>query len=246
MPEAPGFFVSRKFRGLGEHLGAAPTTLSADGSGGCGGLVSTVVSGLVQVIIFSLIPLIAYLATARKRVRFLEYVGLKAAPGRAVVSGALLGALSLPVLLGLVSLSGAGELLRDPASQTGRLREVAESMGVAAMLWVALFQAAVTTALSEEILFRGFLAKRLIAWLGFGVGNAAQAIVFGAVHGLLFLGASTEVSLAGRLAVVLVPTVQGWLMGWLNERAANGSIVPSWCAHAVTNGLTFTLVPLVL
>ena len=114
------------------------------------------------------------------------------------------------------------------------------------MLFIAVFQAVVTTALSEEILFRGFLAKRLIAWLGFGVGNALQALVFGAIHGFLFMGVSTGLSIIGWLAVVLLPSVQGWVMGWLNERIGNGSIIPGWCADAVTNVLTFAIVPLVL
>lgn len=209
-------------------------------------IVSTIVSGLVQVLVFSLIPFVVYVVTARRRARFLAYIGMRCASTKAVGYGVLLGLVSFPLMFGLMSLAGTGELLLDPASQTGRLRELAASDGVATMLFVATFQAVVTTALSEEILFRGFLAKRLIAWLGFGVGNALQAIVFGAIHGFLFMGASTGLPVIGWLAVVLLPAVQGWLMGWLNERLGNGSIIPGWCAHAVTNVLTFTIVPLVL
>lgn len=209
-------------------------------------IASTIVSGLIQVVVFALIPLAVYLVTARRQGRFFEYIGLKRAPGQAIVYGVLVGLVSFPVMFGLTSLSGAAELLSDPSSQTGRLGELAASDGVPTMLFVALVQALVTTALSEEILFRGFLAKRLIGWLGFGVGNTAQALVFGAIHGLLFMGASTGLSTLALAAVVLLPAVQGWLIGWLNERLGGGSIVPGWCAHAVANALTFTVIPLVL
>lgn len=215
-------------------------------NGGEPGIVSTIVSGLIQVVVFALIPLAVYLVTARRQGRFLEYIGLKRAPGQAIVYGVLVGLVSFPVMFGLTSLSGAAELLSDPSSQTGRLRELVASDGVPTMLFVALVQALVTTALSEEILFRGFLAKRLIGWLGFGVGNTAQALVFGAIHGLLFMGASTGLSTLALAAVVLLPAVQGWLIGWLNERLGGGSIVPGWCAHAVANALTFAVIPLVL
>src|SRR5690606_6806380 len=152
--------------------------------------------------------------------------------GGAAGWGVLIGMASFPLMLGLLHVAGAADVLADPASQTGRLRELAEARGVAAMLFVAVFQAAVTTALSEEILFRGFLAKRLVSRLGFGAGNTLQALVFGAVHGVLLTGTATETSgpsPAVWAAVVLLPAVQGWLMGWLNERLAGGSIVPGWC-----------------
>lgn len=218
----------------------------ASTKGGLCLIVSAIVSGIIQVLVFSLIPYVAYLFTARRRQRFLQYVGLTGAPGKAVAYGAVLGLASFPLMFGLLTVAGADQLLLDPSSQTGRLRELAAGDGAATMLFVAAFQSVVTTALSEEILFRGFLAKRFMAWLGFRVGNVLQGIVFGVLHGFLFLGAATELPLVGWLAVVLLPAVQGWLMGWLNERLGGGSIVPSWCAHAVGNVMTFTIIPLVL
>ena len=41
----------------------------------------------------------------------------------------------------------------------------------------------IQTGLSEEILFRGFLGKRLIAKFGFAVGNVVQGLLFGTLHG---------------------------------------------------------------
>ena len=65
-----------------------------------------------------------------------------------------------------------------------------------------------TSALAEEILFRGLIAKRLIHHLGFGIGNAAQTLLFLAPHAalvvLLVEGPKTG------LAVTLGLTVAPW------------------------------------
>ena len=56
-------------------------------------------------------------------------------------------------------------------------------MGLSA-LPSAILYAFVQTAFAEEILFRGFLLKRLVAKLGFKNGNAIQSILFGLLHGI--------------------------------------------------------------
>lgn len=114
-------------------------------------VASTIVSGLVQVLVFSLIPFVVYVLTARRRARFFEYIGVRSTSTKAIGYGALLGFVSFPLMFGLRWLAGAAEVLLDPSSQTGRLRELAVSDGVAMMLFLAVFQAVVTTALSEEI-----------------------------------------------------------------------------------------------
>ncbi|MFK8000563.1 MAG: lysostaphin resistance A-like protein [Polyangiales bacterium] len=40
----------------------------------------------------------------------------------------------------------------------------------------------ITSALCEELLFRGFVAKRSIGWLGFAWGNVVQTVIFVAPH----------------------------------------------------------------
>ena len=49
----------------------------------------------------------------------------------------------------------------------------------------------IQTGLSEEILFRGFLAKRLISRFGFATGNLPQGLVFGLLHGAMFFLVTT-------------------------------------------------------
>ncbi|NLV74868.1 MAG: CPBP family intramembrane metalloprotease, partial [Chloroflexi bacterium] len=89
----------------------------------------------------------------------------------------------------------------------------------------ALIYAFIQTSLSEEIFFRGFLGKRLIAKLGFGWGNLIQAAVFGALHAVLMYRMIGAVK-AG--VIMLYTGTIGWMIGYLNEREAEGSILPGW------------------
>jgi membrane protease YdiL (CAAX protease family) len=108
------------------------------------------------------------------------------------------------------------------------------------LLIVAIFK----TAGAEELFFRGLIAKRLIRWLGFATGNALQAILFGSVHLLLAFIARPDLftltALAGFAAIL------AWLSGWLNERRADGSILPGFAAHASANSVAYLVLALQL
>jgi membrane protease YdiL (CAAX protease family) len=98
---------------------------------------------------------------------------------------------------------------------------------------LVLLTALVKTALTEEILFRGFIAKRCISLLGFTYGNALQAFIFGGLHFLLFMALSNSLLLP--FFIFLVSGTSSYLKVVLNEKNANGSILPGWSAHAVAN-----------
>ena len=86
--------------------------------------------------------------------------------------------------------------------------------------------------MAEELFFRGFLAKRLCASLGFFRGNAIQAVIFALLHLLLFINYLPVLSL---VAITVLTGINGWIMGWLNEQAAGGSVIPSWMLHSLAN-----------
>ena len=96
------------------------------------------------------------------------------------------------------------------------------------------------TAFAEESLFRGFIGKRTAARFGFAVANIAQAIAFGLVHAVPFalLGMNPLFALGtGVFAAAL-----GGVMFWMNERMADGSLVPSWILHSAANLFATALV----
>lgn len=190
-------------------------------------MLDSVINTAIQVGVVLIIALIVWLIWGRRVAGFGRYVGLYGAPWSVVALAAVLGLASAAALL---ALPGLREMAGGERTVAGELAAGGVGHGViAALIITAIFK----TAFSEELLFRGLIGKRLIAWLGFGAGNAIQAVLFGAVHLLLLLSPqATAVSVASLVAAT---TVMGWVSGWLNEKKAGGSILPSWAMHATAN-----------
>ena len=88
------------------------------------------------------------------------------------------------------------------------------------------------TSLPEELLFRGFLLKRLVNHMPFFFANTIQAIAFGLIHGILFV---SLVSIEITLFITLSTGVIAAYLGFVNEKKAGGSIFTSWIIHALAN-----------
>jgi uncharacterized protein len=197
-------------------------------------LVSELRGFAVQLALFLSVPFLWYLATKRSARGFGGWLGL-----RRPSSEGILGALGWLALLGTLStlaqfqIAPLRELLRAPHTLTGRLHQMGATPSMASVLLVA---AVLKTALTEELLFRGFIAKRLIARLGLRRGNLLQASIFAGVHllALAYLPADRRTpALVGF--VFLAPFALALVAAWLNERRSGGSIVPGWVLHAGGN-----------
>ncbi|MCK1802640.1 CPBP family intramembrane metalloprotease [Brevibacterium sp. R8603A2] len=182
------------------------------------------ISALIQILIFLLIPFIWWLVTARRTEPFFRWLGWKRPrvthPGRLAL--VIIGTLVVAGAVGVLFISAAADVSPSPLTGLGF-----------ADLGAAIVYAVAQTAFAEESLFRGFLLKRIAARFGFWTGNVVQAVLFGLVHMVpfLLLGMSPLLSLGtGVYSAAL-----GLVMGWINERKAGGSIVPSWILHAVAN-----------
>jgi membrane protease YdiL (CAAX protease family) len=105
--------------------------------------------------------------------------------------------------------------------------------GVSALI-PALVYAFLQTAFSEELFFRGFLTKGFINKFGFQLGNTIQSLLFGFMHSLMFI---SKAGLLGTIIIILLTGMVGWLMGWINEKQSNGSIISSWLLHGCANTL---------
>ncbi len=190
------------------------------------------------------LSLIAWLIFARKRSSFRSWVGLILPTGRSMVltaglfilwSGVSAAAFLVPEFTALASQDGtvAGKIGDAGFGPTA----------IALILMMAIFK----TALSEEILFRGLIGKRLIHACGFWTGNTIQAAIFGAIHLLIFAvpGGPAFAPVLGALFFFL-PGGAGWLMGFANEKLGNGSIVPGWFMHAAGNTISYPILAFVL
>ncbi len=182
-----------------------------------------VLSSIIQIILFTIIPFIWWLITARKKQKFTEWIGLKKIKGgKKTLISVIFVAIAF-LASGILTL----HLIKDIETATSEF----SGLGVAAIPAIIVY-ATFNTAFPEELLFRGFLLKRLANKFGFNTANFIQALLFGLLHGAMFL------SLAGILKAVLIIIFTGgvaWFMGYINEKNSDGSIIPSWIIHTVSN-----------
>ena len=185
--------------------------------------INKIVSSVLQIILFAIIPFVWWLITARKKQKFAQWIGLKKIEGDRKTAAAISLVSAAFLLLGVLTLYAVRDIETAASEFAG--------LGIAAIPAILIY-AAFNTALPEELLFRGFLLKRLANKFGFGVANAIQALLFGMLHGVMFF------SLAGAVKAVLIivfTSVVAWFMGYVNEKKSNGSIIPSWIIHTVSN-----------
>lgn len=202
-------------------------------------VVNEIISTIVQIGLFTLIPFVFYKFRKQKSVTFLKYIGLYKPPTKSLFHVTFVSLLFLFIGIGLTYIDeDFKQAALSPNSVTGKLRMLGFSGSTIIILVItALFK----TSLAEEILFRGFIAKRLIHSLGFINGNILQALIFGLLHLLLFtfLIKTTTFSL---VLVLVFSSFAGWTIGYVKEKYANGSIVPGWLAHGIGNSISYLLI----
>lgn len=206
-------------------------------------LVNEIISTTVQVALFTLIPFLFFLFRKDKNITFLNYIGLFKPTTKSIYYVLFASILFVIGGLGMIFLDESiKQAAFSPPSVTGILRAMGLSgTSIIILLIVAIFK----TALAEEILFRGFIAKQLIRKFGFTTGNLIQATLFGTVHLLLFW-ALTNTTLIFLLFSFLFSFVAGWTIGYIKEKYAHGSIVPGWIAHATGNTLSYAIIAFVV
>lgn len=186
-------------------------------------LVAKIVSSMVQVLLFTVIPFVWWLCTARKKQGFAQWLGLKKmAGGKKTVVSIIVMAVAF-LLCGAFTLWTLQGIETATSDFTG--------LGAAAIPAILVY-AIFNTALSEEILFRGFLLKRIQNKFGFTAANVIQAILFGLLHGAMFI---SIVGMVKAVIIIAFTTVIAGGMGYINEKKAEGSIIPSWTIHAISN-----------
>ena len=194
--------------------------------------MSKLMSGIMELLIVSVIPFITWLIWSRKKVGFFDWIGLKKVQtqqkGRLVQT--IFGFTLLFTLFSIVVFSWFDSSQTSTAAFSGK--------GIAALPAI-LSYAILGTALPEEIFFRGFLLKMVQGKLGFLGANLVQSLLFGLIHALMFI------QLTGYLrtfAILVFISLIAYVLGAINEKKADGSILPSVFIHALANtvvGLLF-------
>lgn len=186
-------------------------------------LISKIVSSILQIILFSVIPFVWWFIAARKQQKFAEWIGLKKIEGGKKPLAAIVMVSIAFLFLGGLTLY----MMRGINSATSEFA----GLGMVAIPAIVVY-ATLNTAFPEELLFRGFALKRLANKFGFNIANFIQALLFGLLHGVMFF------SLVGVVKAILIIVFTGaiaWFMGYVNEKDSNGSIFPSWIIHTISN-----------
>lgn len=194
-------------------------------------IINLLISAIFQVLIFSIIPFVWWLVTARKETRFLNWLGIKKIKIRNNQTY-MASFLFVIIILVIPACIAVIFFIDESAMATSQF----SGKGISAFI-PALIYAFLQTGLSEEIFFRGFLTKRLINKFGFQLGNSIQGFLFGLMHGAIFMMLLNPIQL---IIIILITGVGGYLLGWINEKQSTGSIISSWLIHGIVNTISST------
>lgn len=195
-------------------------------------ILSAVLSAILQLAVFSLVPFVVHLVKERKARGFFRYVGLFAPPRAAFIPALLIAVLLCSSTMLLVVSLGQEGLALAAGSVAGKLNAIESKVVYAVSL---LFSIVVQTSLSEEIFFRGFVAKRMMARWGPVVGNLVHAALFAAIHIVIVILLVGAKQLLLALAIGALVGAGAYALAWVMDRYAEGSIVPAWFSHAIAN-----------
>lgn len=142
-------------------------------------VIQKLINSIIQIVLFAMIPFIWWLISGRKEGSFFEWIGLKRVKNirqKKTIIWVLITALCFFGLSIFII-----RLLKDTKTATSAF----SGAGMAAIPAILIY-AVLNTALPEELLFRGFMLKRIANKFGFAAGNLVQSIVFGLMHGVMF------------------------------------------------------------
>lgn len=185
--------------------------------------INKIINSLLEIILFSLLPFLFWYFSARKQESFKEWIGLKKIKGAKKTALAIIIVTTFYLLISLILLNS----LKNIENATSEF----QGLGFAALPAIFIY-AVFNTSFPEEILFRGFILKRLANKLGFTKANFIQSLLFGLLHGVMFF------PLVGNLKsilIILLTSLAAFAMGYVNEEISGGSIIPGWIIHAISN-----------
>lgn len=206
-------------------------------------ILNQVISTILQIVVFTLIPFIFFLFRKDKSQTFLRYIGLYKPTTKSIIYVIFVSLVFLIAAIGLTFIDNSiKQVLFSPHTITGKLRLMGlNGTSVTLLLIIALFK----TSFAEEIFFRGFIAKRLMNKLGFNIGNLVQSVIFGLLHLFLF-SLLIKTTFTALTFIFIFSSLAGWIIGFIKEKYANGSIIPGWVAHGLGNTLSYFIIAFIL
>ncbi len=185
--------------------------------------ISKLLGSLISLaIVFSIIFIVWFLF-ARKREKITKWIGLYGFGNKNKVY--------LWMMIGTIFFILVGTFMLYIFKDVKTASSDFYSLGFLALPAI-IVHASLGTALPEEVLFRGFILKRLENKFSFNVGNIVQSLLFGLVHGLAFIA---FVGIFKGLLLFIFTGLLAFLIGYINEKKAEGSILPGIILHFIAN-----------
>ncbi len=188
-------------------------------------LIGQLINTIAQIVLFSSIPFLWYIISKRSFKGVFKYLGLKNTNKQnyfqalKITSLAYIFSFSIIVILKLIQ-GGMSLNPLDGSYDRGLI-----------IFTISLVLFGIKAGLSEEILFRGFLGKRLICKFGFLKGNLLQTGIFILPHVFTFGKSPTLEVIFGLINAAII----GYVFGYIMDKKSNGSILPIIICHGVVN-----------
>ncbi|MCR4943664.1 MAG: CPBP family intramembrane metalloprotease [Clostridium sp.] len=189
-------------------------------------VVTELIRSITNIIIFSIIPILYYFFTKRKHSSFFTCFGLY----KPIIKSKKTFIICIILFLAFFSVSSL--LIDNITSDTAQFTaQQLEDKGFTALIPAIIFSF-LRTGFAEELFFRGFLGKCFSRFLGFTIGNIIQAVIFGPLHGVMFI---SQFGFIKAFIVFSFTALVGLSLGYIDERLSHGSILPSWLLHGLAN-----------
>lgn len=205
-------------------------------------IISSITTTIINLIVFSILPIIWWFFRHRKEEGFFRWIGLF----KPQLNNKLWVLLLFAILyyffynFDFTQFVDSKTLAYIENSSSVSANSFA-GIGAVAIL-PALIENFIANGVAEEILYRGFLCKRLCKKAGVVKGIILQAVLFGLMHNILYVLAGLDVGLWYHTLTFIFTGIGALLLGWLNEKIYNGSIIPSILLHGAGNFIASMLV----
>ena len=198
-------------------------------------IISSVLTAIINLLVFSSIPLIWWFCRYRKKERFFKWIGIYKPQLKSKWWLLLIFAVLYYFFydFDFTQLVDANTLAYIENSSSVSVNAFA-GIGVAAIL-PALIENFIANGVAEEILYRGFLCKRFCNKLSDVQGILLQALLFGLMHNVIYLLAGLNVGIWYHTLIFLFTGTGALLLGWLNEKLWKKSLTKANICAIITH-----------
>ena len=205
-------------------------------------IISSITTTIINLIVFSILPIIWWFFRHRKEEGFFRWIGFFKPQLNSKLWVLFLFAIIYYFFYNFdfTQFVDSKTLAYIENSSSVSANSFA-GIGAVAIL-PALIENFIANGVAEEILYRGFLCKRLCKKAGVVKGIILQAVLFGLMHNILYVLAGLDVGLWYHTLTFIFTGIGALLLGWLNEKIYNGSIIPSILLHGAGNFIASMLV----